>query len=207
MGFVDPDLLGKWERCRLAVDEAFGVSRVSRVEYQLTLVADEFGLAVMHHGWRQQADAGVTVIVVVPGKECRAEGAAVGQGTEAIGKLRAILHGAEVAFRIRIVVGGVWPRVGLGDAQVGQQESHGFGAHRRAAVGVDGELTGRNILLGAGFFDQSGSQCGGFAQRHHPADDVAAEDIQNHVQIKIGPLGGAAQLGDVLAPQLIRLSG
>jgi hypothetical protein len=34
-----------------------------------------------------------------------------------------------LAFRIRIVVGGVGPAVGLGHAQVGQEQSHWLGSH------------------------------------------------------------------------------
>src|ERR1035437_2931973 len=39
--------------------------------------------------------------------------------------------------------------------------------------------------------------------RDHPAGDVAAEDIQDDVEIEVGPLGGSEQLGDVPAPELI----
>jgi hypothetical protein len=37
-------------------------------------------------------------------------------------ELRAVFHSAELAFRIGIVVGRVGPAVGLGDAQVGEQQ-------------------------------------------------------------------------------------
>src|SRR6266704_3202229 len=46
-----------------------------------------------------------------------------------------------------------------------------------------------------------------FAHGHHPAGDVAAEDIEDHVEIKVGPLGGPQQLGDVPAPELIGRGG
>ena len=49
------------------------------------------------------------MIVVVLGKESLAEGVAVLKAAETIRELGAILQGAEVAFRIRIVVGGVGP--------------------------------------------------------------------------------------------------
>ena len=50
-------------------------------------------------------------------------------------------------------------------------------------------------------------QFGAFAIRHHPTDDVATEDIENHVEIEVRPLDRAAQLGDVPAPDLLDLQG
>src|SRR6202171_5949628 len=37
----------------------------------------------------------------------------------------------------------------------------------------------------------------------HPARDVAAEHIKDHVEVKVSPLGWSEQLGDVPAPELI----
>ena len=50
-------------------------------------------------------------------------------------------------------------------------------------------------------------QCGAFARRHHPADHVAAEDVEDDVEVEVGPLGGTAQFGDVPAPQLVGRGG
>ena len=90
--------------------------------------------------------------------------------------------------------------MGLGDAEVGQQEGDGFAAHRRAAVGVEGELIRQDDLLFGSFLDELPGEFGSFARRHHPTDDVAAEDVQDHVEIEVGPLYGTTQLGDVPAP-------
>ena len=59
----------------------------------------------------------------------------------------------------------------------------------------------------AGVLDQALGQLGAFAIRDHPADDVAAEDIQDDVEMIDGPLHRAAQLGDVPTPQLIGCGG
>ena len=49
--------------------------------------------------WRRQhADAGMAMVIVVPGEESLAEGVAVLQAAEALGELRAIFHGAKLAF-------------------------------------------------------------------------------------------------------------
>jgi hypothetical protein len=50
-------------------------------------------------------------------------------------ELRPIFHGAELAFRIGIVVGGL-RNVRFGDTQVGQQECYGLGTDRGAAIGM-----------------------------------------------------------------------
>ena len=41
----------------------------------------------------------------------------------------------------------------------------------------------------------------------HPADDIAAEDIEDDVQIEVGPLRRPAQFGDVPAPELVGAGG
>ena len=43
--------------------------------------------------------------------------------------------------------------------------------------------------------------------RDHPADDVAAEDVEDHVEIEVGPLGRTEEFGDVPAPDLIGAGG
>src|ERR1022692_1592692 len=108
----------------------------------------------MNHGWGHHTDSGMTMIVVVPSDEGLTEGPAVLDAAEAIRELGTILHGSELAFGIRIVVGGVRPAVSLGDAEIGHQESHRFGSHRRAAVGMDAQLAGLDVLLPAGLLDE-----------------------------------------------------
>jgi hypothetical protein len=78
------------------------------------------GVAEMNHGGRQQADARMAVLVVVPLEKVLAEGAAVLDAAEMIRELGTILHGAELAFRVRSVVGNIGPAMALGDAQVGR---------------------------------------------------------------------------------------
>src|SRR5438067_1213743 len=89
--------------------------------------------------------------------------------------------------------------VGLGNAEVGEQARDRLGGHRRAAVGMEGQLPGRNRLLGAGLGDQAFSQVGLLAVGDHPADHGAAVDVEDDVQVVVGPRGWAEQLGDVPA--------
>ena len=99
------------------------------------------------------------------------------------------------------------PAVGLGDAEVGEQQRDRLGGHRGAAVGVDGQLPAADALLRAGLGDQLLGQVGGLAGGDHPADDVAAVDVEDHVQVVVGPLRRAVQLGDVPGPDLVRPGG
>src|SRR4029077_16584440 len=86
-------------------------------------------------------------------------------------------------------------------------ERHWLGGHRRATVGVDGQLVAADTLLGARLTDQYPSERGTFATSDHPSDYVTGEDVQDHVQVVPAPLRRAAQLGDIPTPHLVRLEG
>ena len=80
------------------MNEAVRVGQVGGVENGLTLFTDGRSLAEVDHGGRQHADAGMAMVVVIPGEESLAEGVAVLKAAEAIGELGAILHGAKLTF-------------------------------------------------------------------------------------------------------------
>lgn len=80
----------------------------------------------MEHFGREQADAAVMVLGVVPGKEALAKAACILDRAEAFRELGSVLQGLELTFRERVVVGDVGPAVGLGDSQVGQQQGAGL---------------------------------------------------------------------------------
>lgn len=48
----------------------------------------------------------------------------------------------------------------------------------------------QNVVLLECFFEQSVGQCGSLAFSDHPADGVAAEDVEYDVEVEIGPLTG-----------------
>jgi hypothetical protein len=68
---------------------------------------------------------------------------------------------------------------------------------------VDGELTGGDLMLADGLLDESPGQFGAFLVRHHPAGDVPAEDVEDDVEVEVGPFGRTEQLGDVPTPKLV----
>src|SRR5262245_14713507 len=97
----------------------------------------------------------MAMLVVVPGKETLAEGAGILDGAEPVGEFGAILERSEMTFRERIVVGDMGTRVGLGDTEVGQEQGDRLGSHRRAPVGMDGELPLRDLELAASLRDEA----------------------------------------------------
>ena len=124
-----------------------------------------------------------------------------------VGEVGPVLHGLELRLRERVVVGDVGPAVALGDVQIDQQGGHRLGAHAGAAIGVQGERAGLDVVAGHGLGDQLLGQLGALALGDHPADDVAAEDVEDHVEVEAGPLGRPLELGDVPRPDLVGRDG
>ena len=184
-------------------DEAFGIPLESLAEDNRALGDDFVGPAVMEDLWGEQPAAGVMMLGVVPGEEDLAEAAGILDGTETIWELRTILQGFELTLRERVVIGDVRVAVGLGDAQVGEEQGDRLGGHRSAAIGMDGELVRHDVLLAAGLTNQPLGQLGALAFGDHPADDVAAEDVEDHIEIELGPFDRPEQLGNVPTPDLI----
>ena len=60
---------------------------------------------------RHEADSGMMVILIVPVEKAPAECLGVLDTAETLGELRLVFEGLEVAFRERVVVGGVGPAV------------------------------------------------------------------------------------------------
>jgi len=75
-----------------------------------------------------------------------------------------------MSFGLKAEVTALGPLVymGLGHAQIGEQEPYRLGTHRRAAVGVEAELAWLDLLLLAGAGDEAGSQLRTLARCHHP---------------------------------------
>ena len=71
-------------------DEALRVFPKGVVKGVLARIMDGIGLTVMHLVWGHEADAGVVVVLVVPGEEAAAEGLCVLDAAEALGEFRAI---------------------------------------------------------------------------------------------------------------------
>ena len=123
------------------------------------------------------------------------------------GKAGAGLERLELGLGIRVVVGGVGPAMTLGDPEVGEQERGRRGAHRAAPIGVDGERARSDALLGDRVGDEPLGEGGALGRGDHPARHVAAEDVEQDVQVEPGPRGGTLEFRDIRAPQLVRPRG
>jgi hypothetical protein len=88
----------------------------------------------------------------------------------------------------------VRPAVALGDAEVEVELRRRPGDHRRAAVGVRGELLGDDALVPATRRDELLRGGCGLALGDLPADDVAAEDVEDDLQRVVRAPGGARSL-------------
>src|SRR5437879_6528179 len=96
--------------------------------------------ALVYVGRCQEPEGRVMVLGVVPGEEDVAVGSGILDRAEALRERRAVLQRLELRLRERVVIRDVRPGMGLGDAEVGQQEADGPGGHRRASVRVDRQL-------------------------------------------------------------------
>jgi hypothetical protein len=80
-------------------------------------------------------------------------------------------------------------------AEIGEQQGSGFGLHRAAAVGMQGELAGGDILLDDGVVEQGFEQRSAFSIGDAPGDDPAAENIDNDITgVRLSAEGGVDRL-------------
>jgi hypothetical protein len=75
------------------------------------------------------------------------------------------------------------------------------------ATGMQRELVRANTFFGTRFSDECLSQFGRLALADHVADHLAAEHVQNDIQVVVGPLRRPFELGNVPAPQFSGLCG
>ena len=99
-------------------------------------------------------DAGMAMLLVVPGEEGSAVGACVSERAKARREAGLVLQGLELRLGIRVVIRNVRAAVRFGDAQIAQQRSHRLGAHAAAAVGMQGQCAGRDGFLCGAVGDQ-----------------------------------------------------
>jgi hypothetical protein len=107
-----------------------------------------------------------------------------------------------LTLRVGVVVRHMRTTVGLLHTEVGEQKGHGLRGHRRAAIGMHGQLVASDVLLRARLLEQRHSQRFTLPVRHQPADYVTAEDVEDHVQLKVRPLDRSVQPRDVPRPDL-----
>ena len=70
-------------------------------------------------------------------------------------------------------------------------------------VGMEGQLARRHGVLGEGVVEQRLEQGGALGIGDAPADNPAAEDIEDDVEIEVGPFRRSRQLCYIPGPDLI----
>ena len=158
-------------------------------------------------GWGHVTDARMAMGLVIPREEPLTMAPGIFNASEADWEIRPILQGFELGLGIGIVIRDIGPAMGLGDIQIDQQGSHGLAAHAGTAVGMQRQRVRLDVVLGHRFGDQLLSQLGGFPQGDHPTDDIATENIQDHIQVETGPFGRAFKFRDIPAPYLVGRDG
>ena len=145
------------------------------------------------------------MLEVVPGKKRAAESAGVLDAAEAVGEVRPVLERLELRFRERVVVGDVWPAECV-LVTPRSASSNATGLERidepRSACSVS--WPGLDVLLRARLRDEPLGERRRFLRRRPSSHGVAAEDVEDHVQVEVRPLRRSEQLRDVPGPQLVR---
>lgn len=90
-----------------------------------------------------------------------------------------------------------------------QHRQHRGGLERRTVVAVEDGLVsqGGNPFGQCGPANQMGSVFGRIGLMHFPADDLAAVEIEDQIQVKPASGHGGGQVGHVPAPHLARCRG
>ena len=168
------------------------------------LVQHALGTMVMDIVRGEHGNAAMSMLGVVPREERSTESDGGGDVVEAPREAWVILQGLELRLGERVVIGHLGAAQRPRDPEVGEQLCGALARHRRPAVGVQGEDLGPDALFVAGLFDETSGQRRVLPVGDHPADRVAAEDVEHDVEVEVRPLRRPQQFGDIPGPGLVR---
>src|SRR6185436_5019111 len=97
----------------------------------------------------------------------------------------------------RVVVTDAWPAEGGRHPEPLQGREHCRALHGPAVVGVQDELAGLDVLGRARRSDQGGRELHRLLLVDVPADDLAAPDVEDEVEVVEGPADTRTEVGDV----------
>ena len=159
--------------------------------------------AVVDGGRCHQANSAVAVFVVVPVEELLAVSASVLGRAEAIGEVGSVLESFELRLGVRIIIRDMRAAVGLGDIEVDEERGDGLRSHAGATIGMEREGPGSNVFFLQGIGDELLGEFLGLPMSDEPTDDVAAVDVEDHVEMEAGPFGRTLQFGDIPGPHFV----
>ena len=93
---------------------------VSGLQSLMTVLDELFSLAKMDSGGGHQAQRRMAMVGVVPLEKGLAPTVGMVDRSKAVGVIGAVLDGFELSFGVRIVGGGVWSGMALGNPQIEQ---------------------------------------------------------------------------------------
>src|SRR5215213_296602 len=150
----------------------------------------------------------MAVLVVVPADELGDPALRVLlAGESRCRPVRPVLAGPEQGFGERVVVADPRPAVGGDDAEPLERGLHGGALHRTAIVGVQDERAREAALGPDRLADEIGGQLGALALVDLPAHDLAAEDIEDQVEVEEHAPDWTGHPGDVPAPDFAGAAG
>ena len=142
-------------------------------------------LPVMALGRRDIPDCTMAVLVIVPADETFNPLPGGIDTFKALDRIfRAIFKRPEQGFGIRIVIAHPRAAVGRRHTQVFQPGFHGEALLRRAVIRVKHRWIEHAILSQNRSSYEVGAVFGAFQRMDFPADDFAAVDIHDHIQVK-----------------------
>jgi len=130
----------------------------------------------------------MAVLGVVPRKERSAVARGVIDPEEATRKTGGVLQGLELRLRERVVIGDLGPTQRSRHTEIGKQLRRALARHGGSTIGMQGQNLRLDALLDTRFFDQSTGQRRVLPVGHHPAHRVAAEDVEQDVEVVVRPL-------------------
>src|SRR3954468_4247304 len=121
--------------------------------------------------------------------------------------IRPVLAGAEQGFGERVIIADPRPAVGGNDTKPLEGGLHGGALHRTAVVGMQDKGTGEAALGPDRFAHEIGGVLGAFALVDLPGNDLAAEDVEDQVEVEEHAPDWTRHPGDVPAPDLAGAAG
>ena len=152
---------------------------------------------------REEANANMMMLLVVPSEEALAPRASFLETGKALRIRRPVLQRFELRLRVGIVVGDAGTRMTSGDIQVDEELIEGLGGHRRAVIGMNGKRRRINAPLSNDGRKELLSKRAVFIGFETPADDETAKNVDSHIEMEPNPFLSTGQLRDIPGEYLI----
>ena len=154
-------------------------------------------------GRRYVLDGTVTMLMVVPGNKLINPAARCFETLERLARVSGrVLQRPEQTLGVRVIITHRRTAERRDNTETLQGGQHGCTLHRASVIRVQYQLAPANAFCQTGFVDQVAGMIRRFFRVDFPADDLATEDVLNHVQAIELPPDAAGQEGNIPAPGL-----